>query len=276
MSLIRKLSKKVVPFWLGKKLRGAYQKYLGFKYKGDKYYCPYCEHSFKKMLPDGFKLDVIEEKQIIGSGYRDNCTCPRCFSKDRDRLIYLYINNETEILSQPTKLLHIAPEAWLKELFIRTPHLEYTCGVKGASKMTYYYDRMTRELDITNLEMRDHLYDVIICNHVLEHISDDAQAISEIYRVLKPGGWAILQVPYSALLHETYEDPSIISKHGREKHFGQFDHVRIYGLDYLQRLEKAGFKAEQYNPKNSEIKIENLEKYALNELEELFVVRKPL
>jgi len=274
--MIRKLSKKIIPFWLGKKLRGAYQKILGFYYKGDKYYCPYCEHSFTKMLPDGFKLDVIEEKQIIGSGYRENCTCPRCFSKDRDRLIYLYLKNKTDIFIAPHKVLHIAPEAWLKELFLRNPDIDYTSGVKKVTKMGYYYDRMIRELDITNLEMRDNLYDVVICNHVLEHIIDDEQAISEIYRVLKPGGWAILQVPISATLEKTYEDKTIISKRGREKHFGQFDHVRIYGQDYPKRLEKTGFKVERTNPISDNWYIENISKYALNVDEDLFIAHKPL
>ena len=274
--MIRKLSKKIIPFWLGKKLRGTYQKFLGFYYKGDKYYCPYCEHSFTKMLPDGFKLDVIEEKQIIGSGYRENCTCPRCFSKDRDRLIYLYLKNKTDIFIAPHKVLHIAPEAWLKELFLRNPDIDYTSGVKKVTKMGYYYDRMIRELDITNLEMRDNLYDVVICNHVLEHIIDDEQAISEIYRVLKPGGWAILQVPISATLEKTYEDKTIISKRGREKHFGQFDHVRIYGQDYPKRLEKTGFKVERTNPISDNWYIENISKYALNVDEDLFIAHKPL
>ena len=273
--MIRKLSKKIIPFWLGKKLRGTYQKILGFYYKGDKYYCPYCEHSFTKMLPDGFKLDVIEEKKIIGSGYRENCTCPRCFSKDRDRLIYLYLKNKTDIFIAHHKVLHIAPEAWLKELFLRNPDIDYTSGVKKVTKMGYYYDRMIRELDITNLEMKDNLYDVVICNHVLEHIIDDELAISEIYRVLKPGGWAILQVPISAILEKTYEDNSILSKRSREKHFGQFDHVRIYGQDYPKRLEKAGFKVERANPINDSWYIENISKYALNTDEDLFIAHKP-
>ena len=274
--MIKELGKKIIPFWLGKKLRGTYQKVLGLYYKGDEYYCPYCEHSFKQMLPDGFKLDVITEKQIIGSGYRENCICPRCYSKDRDRLIYLYLKNKTDIFELPHKLLHIAPETWMKELFLRSPDIDYTSGVKKVTKMGYYYDRMIRELDITNLEMKDNLYDVVICNHVLEHVPDDAQAISEIYRVLKPGGWAILQVPISAVLEKTYEDNSIVSKLGREKHFGQFDHIRIYGQDYDKRLELAGFKVEILNPLKDNWSIENIKKYALNKDENLFIAHKPL
>lgn len=275
MGFIRTISKKLIPFWLGKKLRGAYQKVLGQVYRGNKYYCPYCEHNFRKLLSDGFDLPVIKEKKIIGAGRRDNCTCPRCFSKDRDRLIYLYLKYKTDIFSGSLKLLHIAPEAWLKELFQRIPNLDYTAGVKDGDNMGYYYDRMTREMDITNLEMKADLYDTIICNHVLEHIPDDIQAMKELYRVLKPGGWAILQVPISPFLEQSYEDPDIITEKSREKYFGQFDHVRIYGQDYFSRLESVGFKVERHHPLKDQWNIPNIEKYALNPEEELFVAHKP-
>jgi len=248
---------------------------LGQVYKGNQYYCPFCEHSFSKMLPDGFDLPVIEEKQIIGSGRRDNCTCPRCFSKDRDRLIYLYLENKTDLFEgHHYKLLHIAPEAWMKELFNRLPHIDYTNGVKEIESMGYYYDRMTREIDITNIEMKDHLYDIIICNHVLEHVDDDIQAMKELYRVLKPGGWAILQVPISPILEKSYEDYDIISKEGRKKYFGQFDHVRIYGQDYFTRLESVGFKVEKHHPLKDNWNIPNIEKYALNNKEDLIIAKK--
>jgi SAM-dependent methyltransferase len=275
MGYIRRISKKIIPFWLGQKMRGAYQKVLGQVYKGKDYYCPFCKHSFSKMLPDGFDLPVIKEKQIIGSGRRENCTCPRCFSKDRDRLIYLYLENKTDIFEgHPYKLLHIAPEAWMKELFQSLPHIDYTNGVKEIASMGYYYDRMTREIDITNIEMKDNLYDIIICNHVLEHVTDDIQAMKELFRVLKPGGWAILQVPFSPILEKSYEDYDIISKEGREKYFGQFDHVRIYGQDYFNRLESVGFKVEKHHPLKDKWNIPNIEKYALNNKEELIIAKK--
>lgn len=276
MGYLRRISKKVVPFWMGQKLRGAYQKIQGQVYRGKNYYCPYCKHSFTKMLPAGFDLPVITEKQIIGAGKRDNCTCPRCFSKDRDRLIYLYLKHRTDLFEGHYKLLHIAPETWMKELFKRSPNLDYTSGVKEVESMGYYYDRMTREIDITDLEMKDNLYDVLICNHVLEHVTDDIQAMKELYRVLKPGGWAILQVPISPILEESYEDNDIISKKSRERYFGQFDHVRIYGQDYFKRLESVGFKVERQHPVNNNWGINELDKYALNPKEELFIAHKPL
>lgn len=274
MSGLKQKIKQLIPFWLGKKIRGTYQKVLGFIYKGSKYHCPYCEHDFRKMLTDGEQLPVILKYQIIGSGYRENCTCPRCYAKDRDRLIHLYLEKKTSILTSPHKLLHIAPEAWLKELFQSLPHIHYTNGVKDAESMGYYYDRRTRDLDITDLEMKDNFYDVIVCNHVLEHIPDDIKAMKEIYRVLKPGGWAILQVPYSAILDHTYEDQSIVTLADRTKKFGQFDHVRIYGKDYVDRLEFVGFKVELFNPINEDWGMSYIEKYALNTKEDLFIVHK--
>ncbi|OYT17031.1 MAG: SAM-dependent methyltransferase [Bacteroidetes bacterium 4572_77] len=274
MGVIRKISKKIIPFWMGQKIRGLYQKILGAYYRGDNYYCPFCDHSFSKLLEDGFDLPVIDEKQIIGAGRRKNCTCPRCFSKDRDRLIYLYLHHKTKIFEDPHKVLHIAPEAWMKELFYRTKNVDYTCGVKDLGNMGYYYDRMTKEIDITNLDMPNDTYDVVICNHVLEHVYDDLQAMSEIYRVLKPGGWAVLQVPISAVLTKTYEEASIVSMKGREKHFGQFDHLRIYGSDYFARLESVGFQMEKCSPFKEDWGIKDLQKYALNSKEELFVAHK--
>lgn len=267
--------KRLIPFWLGKKLRGTYQKILGVVYKGNTYYCPYCQHSFRKMLADGEKLSVIDKYQIIGAGFRENCTCPRCYAKDRDRLIYLYLEKKTNIFTQSLRLLHIAPEAWLKELFQSLPNIHYTNGVKDAESMGYYYDRRTRDLDITDLEMKDNFYDVVICNHVLEHIIDDRKAMQEIFRVLKPGGWAILQIPYSEVLENTFEDKSILSPTERKMTFGQFDHVRIYGKDYSERLTNVGFRVERYNPKNESLEPDSLLKYALNKDEDLFIAHKP-
>ncbi|MBN2237485.1 MAG: hypothetical protein JW729_07985, partial [Bacteroidales bacterium] len=103
---------------------------LGLWYKGSTYYCPYCMHSFRNLRTDGEVLPVISKYQIIGSGYRKNCTCPRCYSKDRDRLIHLYLEKKTKLFIEPHKVLHVAPEAWLKELFQSLPNIQYTNGVK--------------------------------------------------------------------------------------------------------------------------------------------------
>lgn len=267
--------KQFIPYSSGKLIKNFYRRFLGLIYKGNKYYCPYCKHSFRKMLSDGEALEVNSKYQIIGSGYRDNCTCPRCFAKDRDRLIHLYLEKKTDVFISPHHILHIAPEEWLKKLFLSLPNIEYVSGVKGVKNMGFYYDPKTLELDLTDIKMSDESFDTIICSHVLEHIPDDKKAMSEIYRVLKPGGWAILQVPHSPILEDTFEDANIIFPKERVKSFGQFDHVRIYGKDYKNRLEKAGFHVEIFNPNNEEWGKSYVEKYALNQKENLFIAHKP-
>lgn len=263
--------KHLIPFWLAKKLKGAYQKTSAFILRGDMYYCPYCEHSFRKFRPGGFDLPVIYEKQIVGSGYRLNDVCPRCNSLDRDRLIYLYLSQKTNIFTAPLRVFHVAPEGCIRAMLSRLPNITYEAGMKY--HQGFYYERNTRLLDITQLDYEDETFDVIICNHVLEHIVDDLKAIGELYRVLKPGGWAILQVPLSKTLANTYEDPEVVKPEEREKVFGQFDHVRIYGQDYPSRLENRGFIVRRLNPYREKW-LPDLDKYAINPDEDIFIAYK--
>ncbi len=263
--------KNIIPFWLGRKLRGWLQKAKALYYKGDLYYCPYCKHSFRSFLPGGSDVPVLYEKKVIGAGYRQNDVCPRCYSLDRDRLIYLFLHDKTNVFTAPMKIFHVAPEGCLRALLNGLPNLTYIAGVKYLEG--YYYERQTNLLDITNIPYNDEAFDVVICNHVLEHIEDDKLAMRELYRVLKPGGMAILQVPISAVLTTTYEDPTIIQPEDREKAFGQFDHVRIYGQDYQTRLENTGFIVRPYSP-YTEKPNEELKKFAINPAEKLFVAYK--
>jgi SAM-dependent methyltransferase len=264
--------KKLIPFFLAKKIRGGWQKILGKYYKGTELFCPFCKHHFRKMLPGGFKLPITKEKQIIGSGYRKNCVCPRCFSTDRDRLIYLYLTKETNIFDKKIKLLHVAPESSLRYIFRNSQNIDYYTGIKFHEG--FYYSPDTSILDIENITYPDNEFDVIICNHVLEHVNNDKIAMAELYRVLKPGGWAILQVPISNSLKETYENPEIIDPEGREKHFGQFDHVRLYAKDYKDRLSEAGFKVKIFSPLNENGDDQMIKKYAINPEENLYIAMK--
>jgi len=263
--------KKLVPYWLGKKLRGGYQKISALWFSGSQYQCPYCGRSFRKFLPGGFDLPVIYEKKIIGAGFRQNDVCPRCYSLDRDRLVWLFLKEKTNIFTAPFRIFHVAPEGCLRAMLSGLPNIRYESGVKYLEG--YYYDRNTNLLDITAIPFEEESYDVVICNHVLEHIPNDQQAMREIYRILKPGGWAILQVPISAILQETYENPSITSPEDREKHFGQFDHVRIYGQDYPKKLERAGFMVKRLNPTRDKWR-PDIAKFAVNPDEDLFVAYK--
>ncbi len=263
--------KKYIPFWLGKKLRGGLQKVKAMIYSGTAYYCPYCKNSFRKFLPGGFDLPVLFEKQIVGAGYRKNNVCPRCYSLDRDRLIYLFLQEKTNIFTAKISVFHVAPEGCLRALLSSLPNIRYKAGVKYLEG--YYYDQKTNLIDITNIPFKDDDFDVIICNHVLEHIPDDTKAMHEIYRILKPGGWAILQVPVSKILKETYEDFAITKPEEREEAFGQFDHVRIYGQDYASCLEKIGFRVLVHNPAKDKWPVD-FSKLAINPDENLYVAYK--
>lgn len=260
--------KKLIPFSFAKKLRGFWQKILGFYYKGSKYYCPYCQHSSRKLLPAGLKMTIYDELEVAGSGYRKNCTCPRCFSIDRDRLIYIFMKNKTDIFSNKLKILHIAPEPSIKSMLRSLPNIDYHAGINYRD--SFYFSKDIIQLDLTNIYYKNNEFDVVICNHVLQFIQDDKKAISEIYRILKPGGMAILQVPISLKLDETLEDEYFIMPEDHEKHFFQFEKVRIYARDYKNRLENAGFTVKIYNP-TKEKWIEDIDKYAINPKEDVYV-----
>jgi len=268
---MKKLFKKIIPFWLGQRLRGGFQKVAALYYFGNRFYCPYCKKSFRKFMPGGSNLPVLFEKKVVGAGFRPNNVCPRCYSLDRDRLIYLFLQEKTSVFSSPQKIFHVAPEGCLRALLTSLPNINYISGVKYLEG--YYYDRKTNFLDITQIPFTDEEFDIIICNHVLEHVPDDKKAIRELYRVLKPGGLAILQVPISKILPTTFEDSSVVTPEERERIFGQFDHVRIYGQDYNDRLENAGFTVQRYNPTREKWSVP-FEKFAINPEEDLYVAYK--
>jgi SAM-dependent methyltransferase len=201
---------------------------LSALYSGDKFYCVCCERAFRKLLPGGLAK-------------RENAVCPKCNSYERHRLLWLYLSEKVGIYKKERKLLHVAPEYVLRKKLTALPSIEYI----GAGIAAPFADV---EMDITAINHDGNCYDAILCNHVLEHVPDDLQAMKELYRVLKPGGWAILQVPLDPQRASTYEDFTITSPAEREKHFGQVDHVRVYGLDYVDRLRSAGFtvKVDSY------------------------------
>ena len=188
--------------------------------------------------------DPINGKQyshFLSYGYnnlRTNALCPGTLSLERHRLLWLYLNSNSNIESQFLNVLHVAPE----QVFFRK--------FKNFKNWTYTTTDLNSPLadikaDLCNLPFKDETYDLILCNHVLEHIIDDIKAMKEIYRVLKKGGKAILQVPLDMEKEKSYEDHTIINPKDRSKHFGQYDHVRIYGMDFFNRLSNIGFKCEK-------------------------------
>lgn len=199
-------------------------------FKGNNVYCHCCEKSFITFLPFGVNL-------------RANAMCPNCNSLERHRLIWYFLVNFTNIRTEKAKLLHIAPEKIFYEKFTNLKNIDYTCGDLFPQK--YSYAKNIVKMDITNIPYQENLFDIVFCSHVLEHIPEDIKAMKEIYRIMKNGAWAILQVPIDYKRDITYEDFSINTDEGREKAFGLADHVRMYGRDYKLRLQNAGFKVEE-------------------------------
>ncbi len=171
---------------------------------------------------------------------RANVLSPGTLSLERHRLCWLYLKAHSGLFSQPMKVLHFAPEHAFYSRFKALENLDYTTTDLNSPLADI-------KADITALPFDNDHYDLIICNHVLEHVLDDHQAMSEIYRVLKPGGMAILQVPYDAKRETTFQDDNITDPIKRADIFGQYDHVRVYGMDYFQRLESVGFRVEAFD-----------------------------
>jgi len=223
-------------------------------FKGKNFTDPIDGKSYRKFLPYGYG------KQ------RANALSPGTLSLERHRQMWLYLQNETNFFTDNLKVLHIAPEQDFLRRFKKMKNLDYTSA-------DLFSPIVDVKADILDLPFEDDSFDVIICNHVLEHIVDDRKAMSELYRVMKSGGWGILQVPMKNSLEKTYEDFTITEPKERQKHFGQYDHVRWYGMDYFDRLKSVGFEANInfYSQKFSET---DIKRFGLNKNEILPVVRK--
>lgn len=233
---VKLLLRPLVPAKLRPKLRKIYSR---VRYWGPTYRCPFCRSRLRTFAPLGLKLPVLERQNVIGSGYRRGL-CPVCESLDRERLVYLYLLHKTDLFQKPMRLLHVAPEKNLAHILHGQRSLDYlTADLDPKRAMV--------EMDITAIRLSDASFDAVICNHVLEHVVDDRKAVSELYRILRPGGWAILQAPISLALKNTYEDFSLTTREARREAFGQGNHVRIYAQDYKQRLEQAGFEVRVFD-----------------------------
>lgn len=229
-------------------------KILAVFYRGNKVECPVCNSTFRKFLPYGRKS-------------RENALCPNCLALERHRLIWLYLKRKTDFFAKKAKMLHIAPELCFIDRFENLENLEYITGDIESPLAKV-------KMDIHKIPFDENTFDVIFCNHVLEHVDDDILAMKEMLRVLKPGGWAILQVPFFYPLKEkTYEDKSITDPLEREKAFGQDDHVRMFGKDYGLRLQSAGFKVTEERLV-LDMPQEEVKRYALPKKEIIYRVEK--
>jgi SAM-dependent methyltransferase len=221
-------------------------------YAGNQVTCNVCDHSYRKFLPYGRKG-------------RDNALCPNCLSLERHRLMWFFLQEKTNFFKAPLKVLHIAPEHCFIQRMENLPNLEYiTADLESPLAKV--------KMDIHQMPFEDESFDVVFCNHVLEHVNDDIKACQEIKRVLKPTGWGILQSPVYDL-ETTLEDPTITDPKEREMIFGQADHVRKYGNDYASRLRKSGLIIQE-RPFVKELDPLLVSKHALPENEILFICFK--
>lgn len=188
--------------------------------------CPCCGALATSFLPHGAKP-------------RPNAKCPSCGSLERNRLQLLYLQTRTNLFSAPLKVLHFAPERALQRRLKAEPKLDY----HSADLSSKWADE---HFDICAIPYPDDSFDVILCSHVLEHVPDDRKAMSELHRVMKPGGWGLIDAPHKMGNPETFEDASVTTEEERQRVFGHKDHVRIYGRDYFQRLRAAGFEVARH------------------------------
>lgn len=192
-------------------------------YAGNNFEDPIDGRTYRKLLPYG-RINP-----------RQNALAPGSMSLERHRLLWLFLKQRTTFFSQQLKMLHIAPEYCFIKLFRKQKNIDYITG----DLVSPWADV---KMDIQRMPFDNSSFDVIMCNHVLEHVADDVKAMAELYRVMKPGGWGIFQVPVDYNREVTLEDPSINTPELREKFYWQADHVRLYGLDYAERLRSAGFE----------------------------------
>lgn len=238
------------------KLSLIFQKFSSILYAGNKYEDPINGKSYRKFLPYGYS----------GIAKRDNVLSPGTMSLERHRLLWLYLKSRTDFFSAPHKMLHIAPEQCFYKIFKGMKNLDYLTGDYNSPIADVHFD-------LHNAPFEDNSFDVIFCNHVLEHVEDADQCMLELYRIMQPGGWGIFQVPLDVTRSVTYEDKRITSPLEREKHFWQKDHLRLFGLDYKDRLLAAGFDvtADDYVDTLSK---EAIDRYRLPEGELIYLCRK--
>lgn len=228
---------------------------VAWSLRGDRFTDPIEGKSYKKFLSYGYGQT------------RPNVLAPGTFSLERHRLLWLYLQEKTDFFTKARKVLHVAPEQAFLDRFRALKHLDYTTTDLESPIADI-------KADLTDLPFVDNTFDMLICNHVLEHIPEDIKAMSEIFRVLKPGGMAILQVPYEADREKTFSDDTITDPKERAKIFGQYDHVRVYGMDYFNTLASIGFEVKKEDFTKGLSK-EMMERYRLPKGELIPVVIKP-
>ncbi len=223
--------------------------------RGNRYEDPFTGITYRRLLPYG----------RVSS--RNNALAPDSLSLERHRLLWLYLKRETDFFSKDRSVLHMAPEDCFRQRFRRMPNLDYTTADLNSPWADIH-------CDVSELPFEDGRFDVVLCNHVLEHVEDDARAMAELFRVMRPGGFGIFQVPIDPKLATTFEDPSITDPVERERHYGQSDHLRQYGRDYADKLASVGFRVVE-NDFASRLRNDEVERYCVSPDEVIYVGHKP-
>ena len=229
----------------------------GVLFLGNRYRCSCCNWSLR-----GF----VDRSGLIRTnpdGY-----CPRCNAKARHRRIWLYILGHQKLFDRKIRLLEIAPWWALSRRFLKADNIDFV-GVD----LVRAGPQVTTIGDAASLPLADRCFDTVICIHVLEHVDDDHKAISEMFRVLKPGGSAIVSVPLR-LDGATLEDPSVTDPEERLRLYGEKGHVRFYGIDLENRLSDAGFEIDLDLASN--VPADVCRRYGLRNDENIFHCQKPL
>ncbi|WP_430614194.1 class I SAM-dependent methyltransferase [Flavobacterium sp. JP2137] len=229
---------------------------LALYLKGNRFTDPIDGKGFRSFLPYGYAQQ------------RPNVLSPSTLSLERHRLLWLFLQRETDFFSAPKKVLHFAPEQAFYQRFRKQANLDYTTTDLESPLADV-------KADICQLPFADNCFDVILCNHVLEHIPDDTQAMRELYRVLRPGGMGIFQIPQDLQRATTFEDNSITDRAERARVFGQYDHVRIYGRDYFDKLRTIGFEVREVDY-TAQLTAEEIERFCLAPGEIIPLCTKPL
>lgn len=230
--------------------------FLDIWYRGNRFTDPINRKSYRTFLPYGYVK------------IRPNVLSPGTLSLERHRLIWVYLQRETDFFQTPAKVLHMAPEKAFLSRLKKMSHLDYiTCDLESPLAEI--------KADICDLPFADASFDWVLCNHVLEHIPNDTKAMKELFRVLKPGGTALLQVPLDPKREVTFEDNSITDKAKRTKIFGQYDHVRVYGMDYFEKLRKTGFEVVELQYGKS-LTADERKRFAVVENEYIPLCKRPI